>query len=104
MSQQPAPAFTALARLKDSLVAAQMPGDDVSFILGRLTRLVTDGVIEQISAALDSEQVKELASILDEEQKLAKMAELFQAKTGKSIETVREELTEKLVAEYEAAA
>ncbi len=102
MSESTAPAFSALTRLKDALTKANMSEDNVSFILGRLTRVITETVVTEVAQALGEEELKQVANVASEEEKMQKMAILFEQKTGKSITVLREEVTEKMVAEFEA--
>lgn len=94
--------FSALTRLKEALIQANMPEDDVAFILGRLTRSVTETVVSEVSQVIDVPQLQELSKIENEEERMNKMGQFFQQKTGKSISALREEVTEKLVAEFES--
>ncbi|MBP7774766.1 hypothetical protein KA078_03175 [Candidatus Woesebacteria bacterium] len=94
--------FSALTRLKEALSAANMPEDDVAFILGRLTRSITETVVNEVSQVIDVPQLQELSKIENEEERMNKMGQFFQQKTGKSISALREEVTEKLVAEFES--
>ena len=94
--------FSALTRLKEALNKANMPEDDVAFILGRLTRSITETVVNEVSQVIDVPQLQELSKIENEEERMSKMGQFFQQKTGKSISALREEVTEKLVAEFES--
>ncbi len=94
--------FSALMRLKEALIQANMPEDDAAFILGRLTRSITETVVNEVSQVIDVPQLQELAKIENEEERMNKMGQFFQQKTGKSISALREEVTEKLVAEFES--
>lgn len=94
--------FSALERLKDALIKANISEDNAAFILGRLSRTITEAVIAEVAKNIDETQLRELSAVQNEEEKMAKMAQFFEQKTGKSINSLREEITDKMVAEFES--
>lgn len=95
--------FAALQRIIRYLREKQLDEETIGFLTGRMARVISDATGVVVADALGEEAVKKLQEIPDEVEKQKAIADAYQAKTGKSLDQVREELTEKLVQDFEKA-
>lgn len=94
--------FAAFERLKKLLQDAGMDEEATNFIIGKYTHAATDKVMAEVVSVGGEATLKELVSG-DQQDALSKIETTFKEKKGKSIGQFREEVAEKMVAEFEAA-
>lgn len=93
---------SALQKLQTSLEQGDLDTETVTFITNKLQHTVTDQVMAEVAKQLGDEAMKRLTEV-DVEASFTALDEEFTAKTGQSIGALREEIAEKMVAEFEAA-
>jgi len=79
-----------------------MNDESVGFLLGRMINLHGEKVLEKITMIVGEDQLNQVRD-LPEEEKLDKLIDLYQTKSGKDIASLRTEVAEELVKEFETA-
>jgi hypothetical protein len=98
-----AEAVPALDSLQQQLYAAKMAEETVAFIMGKITAQITENVIAKVQEILGEEDLKSLESLPSDQEREVLLNELLLKKSGQSLTDMREQVTEQLVKEFEAA-
>lgn len=93
---------SALMQLQQHLLAAKMDEESVAYILGKLTAFILTQATEEVGRLFSQEELQNLEQLSDEDRQ-EQLEQLFLEKKGISLSQYREDLAEKLLAEFETA-
>jgi hypothetical protein len=103
-NSQPSAKTHAFKRFTNKLQEAGMTEESISFLSGKLFFAVNQGVIvELIQAGATEDELKKLDGMEKDEDKLLELDSLATKHAHKSIADLFEEVSEKLVSDFEAA-
>ena len=95
-------AFLAFERLKTKLSSANMAAETVTSIIDKMKEVVVNTILKDIAENIDDVTTDRLQSIADEKERAKELNTVFKAKTGKTIDELREEIAEDMVKQFEA--
>lgn len=95
--QQPA-----LVQLQQHLLNAKMDEESVAYILGKLTGFIMTQATDEVGRLFSQEELQRLDALTEGERE-QQLEQLFLEKKGISLLEYREELAQKLLAEFENA-
>lgn len=96
-TQQPA-----LVQLQQHLLAAKIDEESVAYILGKLTAFILTQATDEVGKLFSTEELQQLDQLTEGERE-QQLEQLFLEKKGISLSDYREELAQKLLAEFENA-
>ncbi len=96
-TQQPA-----LVQLQQHLLNAKMDEESVAYILGKLTAFILTQATDEVGKLFSTEELQQLDQLTEGERE-QQLEQLFLEKKGISLSEYREELAQKLLAEFENA-
>jgi len=92
----------AIKRFNDHLEEAGMDGKSRGFLVGRLVKVITAEVTNEIGKVLGEEGMKQVEAIKDKTEQQKELERVFLEKAGKSLIEYRDEVAERLVKDFEA--
>ena len=92
----------AIKRFNDHLEKAGMDEKSRGFLVGRLVKVITAEVMNEIGKVLGEDGMKQIEEIKDKKEQQKKLERVFLEKTAKSLIEYRDEVAERLVKDFEA--
>jgi hypothetical protein len=92
----------AIKRFNDHLEKAGMDEKSRGFLVGRLVKVITTEVMNEIGKVLGKEGMNRIEAIKDKNDQQKELERVFLEKTGKSLIEYRDEVAERLVKDFEA--
>lgn len=96
------PAYVPLERFGKQLKDAGLDDRSIGFLIGKLARLVDEGVLSEIGRLFSEEETAKIGEIKDNKEREDFIRSTFLQKKGQSLEEFRAELAEKVVKDFEA--
>jgi len=91
----------AIKRFNDHLEKAGMDEKSRGFLVGRLIKVITTEVMNEIGKMLGEEGMKQIEVIKDKTEQQKELERVFLEKTGKSLIEYRDGVAERLVKDFE---
>ena len=97
------PYHQAIQKFHDQLIAAGVSDQAAAFTSGKISSSILEEVMQHVEATVGEAELAQLENLEVAEQ-AKKIEEIYQQKTGQTVGEYRDQLAEKKLAEFEAAA